>query len=149
MRKLFIISFLFTVSDAFGQSEDIFTKLNAHPKKIVDFPIEYSDQFPTLNFYQWNNDFISFNKFLTPAINKTQQGAEFVKDSIYYWICWPSVRPHVQLDTSTMISDKTKIIGNWRAVQNRNINFTDSATFLDTTIRRKYSILNEYNTMMM
>ena len=119
--------------------------MNSIPKKIINFPPQYCNAFPSLQFLQWNKDFTYYDSFVTPSINKTQQGIDFIYDSIHYWTCKPSIRPHVQLDTSTIISDKQKIIGTWRTVQNRNIHFIDSATFIDSSIRRKAFLINENN----
>jgi hypothetical protein len=117
-------------------------KVQNNEKQIIDFPIEYCNNLPTPTFEKgkWDEDYDKYNKYLTKNIMRTQLGLSYTVDSVKTWWCMPSVRTHVQLDTTTMISDTQKLLGEWRAVCNRRITYQDSCSYADSKIYRTSNI---------
>jgi hypothetical protein len=110
-------------------------------KEMIDFPVDYCNLFPTPTFEQWDKDYNLYNRFLTSPIMRTQLGLSWVNNGVQTWWCNPAVRTHVQLDTATMIKDKSAIIGEWRIVCNRKIAYTDSAVYANKKIYRNSKII--------
>lgn len=126
-----------------GIPKETLLKVESNEKKIVDFPIEYCNDLPTPTFEQWDKDFDEYNKFLTKTIMKTQMGMSYIDKGVKTWWCNPSARPHVQLDSTTMINDLDLVKGEWRAVCNRQIVFKDSCSYSDQKIYRSSELVHE------
>ena len=115
-------------------------RVENNEKKTIDFPIEYCNNLPTPTFEKWDKDYDKYNKYLTKNIMRTQLGLSYTIDSVRIWWCMPAVRTHVQLDTTTMIDDTQKLLGEWRAVCNRRITYEDSCSYADSKIYRTSKI---------
>ncbi|HLO71999.1 MAG TPA: hypothetical protein VK167_14065 [Flavipsychrobacter sp.] len=135
---LLILSY--TVS---AQSKKEIESLTTTSKNTIDIPLSYMCSFPTPELREWDKGYNAYLKYLTPAVMKTQLGMSFVKDGIQYWWIYPSAKPHVQLDTVTMINSKEQMYGTWRAVKSRRILFTDSSSYVADKVFRSDSLLAE------
>lgn len=148
MKKPFFTAiFLFgSISIVFAQRglpKELWEVLDSRPKEMVELPIEYGNVFPTATFEQYDKDFKTFDVFLTRDIAKTQTGLSYIKDGVQTWFCAPAVRTHVQLDTTTMISDNNAVVGNWRIACNRIITYQDSAVYADKKFYRTSKLIKE------
>lgn len=126
-----------------GLPKDVLKVVDSSPKEMIELPIDYCNLFPTLTFEQWAKDYNTFDGYLTRDIMQTQMGLSYTNNGIHTWWCAPSARTHVQLDTTTMISDNKVIVGNWRVVCNRTITYEDSVVFADKKIYRTSKVVNE------
>lgn len=124
-----------------GVPKEVLDKLSVDKKITVDFPADYYILLPRADFDYWDNDYNAFNKFLTQDIMKTQMWMGYNRNGVDIAICANSARTHVQLDTSSLITDKKQIIGQWRAVSNRRIMFIDSAVYSEKKIYRRHETL--------
>ncbi|MBT6438569.1 MAG: hypothetical protein HOK72_02615 [Flavobacteriales bacterium] len=112
-------------------------------KNAIDFPLDYANSFPTPTFEQWDKDYNTFDRFLTKKIMKTQMGMSYIVDSVRIWWCMPSARVHSQLDTTTMINNAHKIVGDWRTVCSRRVSYKDSAAYSDSIIYRDSELISK------
>jgi len=140
--KITLFLLLTTIINSCTINKELLTEIQKKELKHIDFPIYYYQHLPDSNITNWNNDYDAYNKFVTKKVAKTQLGISYRKDSILYWQIYPSARPHVQLDSATMILDKNKLYGNWRAVSIRTILFSDSINIKSDTLIRTYKVLN-------
>ncbi len=134
IRQIFTIAILSTVVGVFftscGVSKEVVNRMSKEPMEHVDLPLDYCNLFPdSSSFEQWDKDYNSYEKFLTPDILKTQTGIASNMNGVQAWRCIPSARTHVQLDPRTRIFSKDSIIGEWRIVVNRSITYEDSASY--------------------
>lgn len=127
-----------------GLQKEILNQLDSNQKEYVDFPLDYCNVYPdSSSFKKWNDGFNQYEKYLTREILKTQVGLLFDANGVQTWWCVPSVRPYVQLDTSTMILNNELVIGEWRAITNRQITYEDSASYAESKIYRTTKLDNE------
>ncbi len=145
MNKIQIIYILSSIAilTSCSAPKEIIQKIESGKKEIIDFPIEYSNLFPNLNFEQWDKDYNTFDRYLTKDIMKTQIGLTSNSNGVQTWICVPSAKTHVQLDTITMIIDKKSVVGNWRSVCNRRVSFKDSAVIAEKKIYRSSKLIDQ------
>lgn len=115
-------------------------RVENNQKKVVNFPIDYCNNLPNPTFDGWDKDYNLYNKYLTKDIMRSQLGITFTIDSVQIWSCMPAARTHVQLDTTTMITDKRNLVGEWRAVCNRKITYEDSCAYANNKIYRTSKI---------
>lgn len=126
---------------ACGVPKEVLDKIQNDKKVMIDFPVDYYILLPRLDHDKWDKDYNAFNKFLTRDIMKTQIWMTYTKGDVDIAWCPNSAKTHVQLDTSSLITEKKQIIGEWRVVSNRRIVFIDSAVYSDKTIYRKNETL--------
>jgi hypothetical protein len=124
-----------------GVPKEVLDKLSADKKVMVDFPTDYYVLMPRLDFAHWDKDYNEFNKFLTQDIMRTQMWMGYNKNGVDIAFCANAARTHVQLDTSSLITNKKQIIGQWRAISNRRIVFIDSAVHSEKKIYRRHETL--------
>jgi hypothetical protein len=135
-----IISASLLIFFSCGLPKETIQRIDKLPKEKIEFSVDYAQLFPALSFEQWAKDYNKFEKYLTEDILQTQMGLSYYINNVHVWWCVPSARTHVQLDTTTMISDNNQILGEWRAVCDRRLNFEDSVTFANKQIQRKSNI---------
>lgn len=116
--------------------------IHSRQKEFVEFPVDYAIKLPALTMKQWDDDYNTFEKYLTRDIMRTQVGLSGLNNGVQTWWCFPSARTHAQLDTTTMIKEKRAIIGEWRIISHRRITFEDSVAYKENIIYRT-SRLNE------
>jgi len=124
-----------------GVPKEVLDKLGKDKKELVDFPTDYYLLQPRLQPDKWNKDYNSYNKFLTKDIMRTQMWMGFERSGVEIAFCPNSARTHVQLDTSAIVLDKNKLIGDWRVISNRRTMFIDSAVYSDNKIYRSQKII--------
>lgn len=117
--------------------------MNSRPKEMVELPIDHCNLFPTTTFEQWDKDYNSYYRYLTQEIMQTQVGLSYVNNGVQTWWCVPSVQTHVQLDTATMISDNSAVIGNWRIACNRVIAYEDSVVYAEKKFYRSSNLVTD------
>ncbi|MFH0865513.1 MAG: hypothetical protein V1904_04935 [Bacteroidota bacterium] len=137
-RQILVPIILLAISSC-GIPKETLIKFNNTPNDTVVFPIDYCLSLPVLDTSEWNNNYITYDKFLSDEITRTQAGISNYLNGVYTYMCVPSANPYVQIDSLTMISDNTKIIGDWKIVCNRTISFesVQSAIIKELT-RRPY-----------
>ncbi|MDX2172021.1 MAG: hypothetical protein SFY56_02800 [Bacteroidota bacterium] len=126
-----------------GLPKELLQVVDSRPKEIVELPIEYCNLFPTTTFEKWDKDYNTFDRYLTPGIMRTQMGLSYTINGVNIWWCVPSARTHVQLDTTTMITDNNAIIGNWRIACNRTIAYEDSVVYANKKFYRTSKVVND------
>jgi len=119
------------------------TRIESTPKENIDFPIDYCISLPTPTHEKWDKDYNLYNKYLTKEIMNTQVGMSYTVNGVKTWWCFPAAQTHTQLDTSTIINDPKKLIGEWRIVCSRKVEYTDSAIYVDKKIYRDIKLLKE------
>ena len=120
-----------------GLQKEVVYRLEKQPKEFVDLPLDYCNLFPdTSSFKNWDNSYNLYEKYLTQEILRTQMGSSSNINGVQIWWCMPSARTHIQLDTSTMISDNKSILGEWRMIANRGITYEDSVCYSENRIYR-------------
>lgn len=142
IKLLLSIALLVSVISV-GQSKSDIEQLAQAPKKTKAFDISYSILLPTPEIGKWDDDYNSFLKYVSPAIQKIQFGLSYTNNGVSTWTCIPSAIPHAQLDTATMITDKDKLPGTWRSVTHRSIRFVDSACQPAKKIYRTDTLLED------
>ena len=138
----FIIGAL-TLLTSCGIPKELLKVVDSRPKEMIELPLDYCNLFPTMDFEQWDNDYETFDRYLTRDIMKTQIGLSYTNNGVHTWWCIPSARTHVQLDTATMITDNNAVIGTWRIVCNRTITYEDSAVYADKKIYRTSKVVHD------
>lgn len=142
MKKLGIFQLLiFCLLTGCGVPKEVLDILAKDKNQMADFPVDYYLLQPRLEFDNWDKDYNSFNRFLTKDIMSTQMWMGFERDGVEIAFCPNSAKTHVQLDTSAIILDQRKLIGNWRAISNRRTIFIDSAVYSDKNIYRNRKIV--------
>ncbi len=147
-QKRIVILFFATVLLVASCSlpKETLQRVNTKTKETIDLPLEYANLLPPLVFKEWDKFYSTFDNYLTADIMKTQMGLGYDIKNVEVWWCMPSARTHVQLDTATMITDKTLLLGEWRAVVNRTVTYQDSALFKEEKIIRSAQLVNEDKT---
>lgn len=121
---------------AYAQNDSRFEKIAAEPKTVKTFPANYKIALPGLTFEQWDHDFEVYYKYLTPALRKTQATMSSVVDGVRIMINPNSVMPHAQLDTGIAIKNEADVMGLWRMITYRKLQFNDSANVVTHTLYR-------------
>lgn len=134
---------LVTVMAAAQSKSDIEQLAARTPPKTKTFSITHCISLPTPTKGEWDNDYNRFQKYVSPAIGKTQAGLSYTYNGVTTWTCIPSAMPHAQLDTATMITNERTLLGIWRAVTHRSIRFVDSASQQENSIYRSDTLLND------
>jgi len=142
-RYSLFLPLVFSAFIAAAQSKTDIEKLAIAPKKTVELPLDYAISLPGV--LQWDHDYHLYDHFMTRTVSKTQIGLSFKKDSVETLWCAGSARPHAQLDTSTIITDPKQLIGTWRSVSNRTINFQDSAIWSTREYLRNNTLIKQQN----
>lgn len=145
LKTVYLFILLPILFVACGLPKEFLPIVNNKPKEMVQLPIDYCQLFPSTTFDQWDNDYESYARFLTRDIMKTQMSLSYTIDSVHTWWCFPSALTHVQLDTSTLITDDKALIGNWRITCNRKISFEDSAVYADKKVYRTSKLVKDLN----
>ena len=142
MRILFSILFsLVGWVQLFGQSNDDLESMAGKPRVVKAFPVTYKINFPRLHAMEWENDYQQYEKFLTPAVKRTQSYISGNYKGIYTTLCYNAARTHAQLDTLTMLKYKDQVIGTWRMITHRRIRFIDSVSDVSDKFYRSDTIL--------
>jgi hypothetical protein len=134
---------IFTITTSAAQKAGI-RKLATVPKKNIELPLDYAILLPRLNIPDWNRDNKAYNHFITPAVVQSQPTMSFRKDGIDITWNMTSAFPHAQLDTSTLITDTKQLIGTWRSVSYRTINFRDSFLVESGEFLRNNALVGEH-----
>jgi hypothetical protein len=143
MKLLILLVLTFVTFNLLAQDIN-FEKISKTPKDTsLVIPLDYKISRPRLEFPGWNVDFEAYYKFVTPTIRKTQLSLGFNEKGVKVSLTSNSAIPHAQLDTTTGISDYKKIIGTWRMIKYRSINFNDSVYIPTTTYYRLPDVLIE------
>ena len=142
MKVIFFFMIVLSGS-AYGQTKDELDKLTESDKFDTIIATSYKMALPRKDASFWDKDYASYKRFITPAMNKTQVGMSFTKDSVQTWMISNSVIPHAQLDTTTMIHNSANLHGIWRMIKHRNIRFTDSVNISDKIFYRTDTTLND------
>lgn len=140
MKWILIIITAITITSCSLQKE-VANRVEQNPKENVDLPVDYCNLYPTLTWEQWDNDYNTFNKYLTNDIMRTQMGMSYTNNGVQTWFCMPSARTHVQLDTLTMIYSKKEVIGEWRKISHRVIAYEDSAVYSNNQFYRTSNVI--------
>jgi len=111
---------------SFAQTKSVIEQLSRSPKKIFEVPVTYKIALPGQTDSSWDRDFEAYNSYLNRTLLQTQATMSYAEKQVRTTICPNSVQPHAQLDTATMIGDKSKLEGTWRMMVHRSIRFTDS-----------------------
>jgi hypothetical protein len=138
---MFLLILIATTTTA--QSKADIEQLAITPKKTITLPVDHAISLPRPDVAHWDSDYNLYGHFLTPVVKKTQMGMAYERDGVQVWMVVPSASPHAQLDTSMRIADPAQLIGTWRAVSNRRINFQDSARYDKDEIVRKDPVVTE------
>ena len=134
--KIYILLVLPILLTTCGLPKELWQVVNSQPREMVELPIDYCNLFPTTTFEKWDDDYNTFDHYLTRDVMQTQVGLSYTYHGVHVWWCVPSARTHEQLDTATMITDNKAVIGNWRITCNRTISYEDSAVYADKKIYR-------------
>src|SRR6187431_95636 len=113
------------LSDCYSQEKE-FEQMSLTPKTPINFPIDYKILRPRLEYPSWDKDYDVFYSYLTPALRKTQYSLSYNNNGVVTSIIPNAIMSHAQLDTSTIISNDTNLIGTWRMLVFRSIRFNDS-----------------------
>ncbi len=143
LKIIYILIGTATLMTSCGLSKELLKVVDSGLKELVELPIDYCNLFPTPTFEQWDKDYELFDGYLTRDILKTQIGLSYTLNGVHIWWCAPSARTHVQLDTSTMITDNTALLGNWRIACNRIITYEDSVVYADKNFYRSSKLVND------
>lgn len=131
-----ILTALAVNNSVYGQADTRFEKIAAEPKTIKTFPANYKIALPGLTFEQWDHDFELYYKYLTPALRKTQATMSSVTDGVHIMVNPNSIMPHAQLDTGIAIKNEAAVMGLWRMITYRKLQFNDSANIATRTLYR-------------
>jgi len=127
--KLLFPAFCFFAIQSFAQSQAELKQLMAVPKTVKTFPLNYKIALPDPDSCTFGYHMEQYEKYLTPLLIKTQQTLSSNSGDVTTVINYNSVRPHAQLDTSTLISNEAMLKGTWRMIVYRSIRFNDSLDF--------------------
>ena len=142
MNSKFVLTpFLLSFYLSHGQSDSDLEKMAMTPKNIKDFEIDYKINLPGTNSTEWEEDYQLYNKFLTPAVRKSQMYWSYTTNGVNTMVCPNSARPHAQLDTLIMINDESQVNGTWRMITHRSIRFIDSFSVAAQKFYRNNTIL--------
>lgn len=97
---------------------------------------DYLTIFPELSFENWLNDFNNLISDLPVEVKRNQIGMSSTNENIQEFWCFPSARPFVHLDTITKLKNAKNIIGVWKIICNRTIEFKDSVSYSDSVFYR-------------
>ena len=135
-KYILILTVILTFSAGIYSQEKEFGQLAVAPKTAVNFPLDYKILRPRLAYPLWDDDYDIYYSYLTPALRKTQAALSSNDNGIVTTFTPNSIMPHAQLDTSTIISNDTSLIGIWRMLVLRSIRFNDSVYIPTTTYYR-------------
>ncbi len=131
---LFLFLALFS-TNVFSQDLN-FEQISSTAKKTVNIPIDYKISRPRLSHPDWDDDYDSYGRQLTPALKKTQASLSYEEHGVTIYMVPNSIIPHAQLDTSTILADPGKLVGTWRMLKYRSIRFNDSVNIPTLTYYR-------------
>lgn len=143
LKNIYIFIGTITLLTSCGLPKEVLQVVDSRPKEMVEFPVDYCNLFPTTTFEQWDKDYNAFDRYLTRDIMQTQMGLSYSNNDVHIWWCVPSARTHVQLDTTTMITDNNKVVGNWRIACNRTITYEDSVVYADKKFYRTSKVIKD------
>lgn len=136
-----LVAIVFLTIYSCGIPKEILQRIEKGKKNMTELPLNHCISLPTPTFEQWDQDYNLYNHFLTNEIMKTQLGLSFEHQGVQIWFCNPAVRIHAQLDTTTMINEKSSLIGDWRITCNRKILFKDSVVYAEKKIYRDTELI--------
>jgi hypothetical protein len=125
MYILVLVIILTFSADSYSQEKQ-FEQIALTQKTPLNFPIDYKILRPRLEYPLWDKDYDIFYSYLTPALRKTQATLSYNNNGVVTSFTPNSIMPHAQLDTSTIISNDTDLLGTWRMLVFRSIRFNDS-----------------------
>jgi hypothetical protein len=127
LKKSLAVFFLtFLTNYVFAQDKE-FDQYTITPKDTSNkFPLDYKISRPRLEYPNWDIDYDVYNKFLTPAIRKTQASFSYNDKGVIVSVIPNAIMTLSQLDTSTAVSDPNQLVGTWRMIKFRSIRFNDS-----------------------
>ena len=125
-KILFVLVLTSITVNLFAQDNN-FEQLSNIPKDTtINFPLDYKISRPRLEYPNWDRDFDTYYRFLTPALRKTQASMSYTQNDVITTVIPNSIIPHTQLDSTTIFDDSKKIIGTWRMIKFRSIRYNDS-----------------------
>ena len=123
---VFILIITNCLSAEIFSQESKFEQLSLNKKSTEQFSLEYKISRPRLEYFNWDNDFDKYYRYLTPLLRKTQAYLSGNDNGVVITMTPNSIIPHAQLDTNTIVNDPEKLIGTWRMLRFRSILFNDS-----------------------
>mgnify|MGYP003462535098 CR=1 FL=1 len=141
VNKLKIVFLILVTLASCGVPKDVINRINSSSKEMKEFPIDYYLKFPKQTFENWDKDYNSYRKFLTPEIMRTQIGLSSKENNVNTWWCYPCAQTHIQLDTTSMIKNTKLIEGDWRIISNRKISFIDSVDVSNKKFYRSDNVI--------
>ena len=112
-------------ADSYAQEKQ-FEQIALTQKTPINFPLDYKILRPRLEYPLWDKDYDIFYSYLTLTLRKTQAALSYNNNGVVTSFTPNSIMPHAQLDTSTIISNDTNLLGTWRMLVFRSIRFNDS-----------------------
>jgi hypothetical protein len=120
------MTFIITFSTGIYSQEKEFEQLALTQKTSISFPLDYKVLRPRLEYPLWDKDYDKYYSHLTPTLRKTQAALSYNNNGVVTSFTPNSIMPHAQLDTNTIISNTTNLMGTWRMLAFRSIRFNDS-----------------------
>ena len=117
-----ILTFL---ANSYSQEKQ-FEQIALTQKTPINFPIDHKILRPRLEYPLWDKDYDIFYSYLIPTLKKTQSALSYTDNGVVTSIIPNAIMSHAQLDTSTIISNESNLIGTWRMLVFRSIRFNDS-----------------------
>jgi len=141
MQKLLIAILLFVGADMQAQTVREIATLASTPRNIISLDADYY----TLLAEQGEQEAFdkTFRKRTHADIMATQNEKQKERNKVLILQCEPCVLPYAQLDTLANILYKRNLIGYWRAVAIRTVQFTVSADNKAEQFIRTSRILDE------
>jgi len=133
---VFILIITNCLSVEIFSQESKFEQLSLNKKSTEQFSLEYKISRPRLEYFNWDNDFDKYYRYLTPLLRKTQAYLSGNDNGVVITMTPNSIIPHAQLDTNTIINDPGKLVGTWRMLKYRSIRFNDSVNIPTKTYYR-------------
>ena len=125
-KYILLLAVILTFSAETYSQEKQFEQIALTQKTSINFPIDYKILRPRLEYPLWDKDYDIFYSYLTPTLRKTQSALSYNDNGVVTSIIPNAIMSHAQLDTSTIISNKSNLIGTWRMLVLRSIRFNDS-----------------------
>jgi len=125
-KYILLLAVILTFSTDSYSQEKQFEQIALTQKTPINFPIDHKILRPRLEYPLWDKDYDIFYSYLTPTLKKTQSAISYTDNGVVTSIIPNAIMSHAQLDTSTIISNVTNLIGTWRMLVFRSIRFNDS-----------------------
>lgn len=125
-KYFLLLAVILTFSTDSYSQEKQFEQISLTQKTPINFPIDHKILRPRLEYPLWDKDYDIFYSYLTPTLKKTQSAISYNNNGVVTSVIPNAIMSHAQLDTSTIISNDTNLIGTWRMLVFRSIRFNDS-----------------------